>query len=488
MSFPGFYSFVAGECEPHLAIESLNAHDNFLRNLCNEILYSEPEYNMSFNRFYSKLKRALDTRDNQHPPIIPRRNLSTILTYFYNRQFIIQLMSQPIAFPGTDIHIPIDRAPDTQLIVDILALLEDQRTVNYNLPYLVVIMDPFSRFVWAHPVGHLNSAQVKKAFFMAFNRPGLPQEFYHHLRDKITQVVVDGGSEFKDIFPSNLHFAFPHAILVTSQAKSKTVGRPTNTGPVEAAIGMIRRVLRKYEWTQDRNFLRDRQGGLTQVLNMVNNASSQPLHNQTPTNVVESILEKNVHYIQQAQAYMNNAQTVKVNQKNNLLEHLGGQGGDFWVATDPHGDFAYRLYIPPHPFSKLVTVKVSQELYVIKRQNVGDKGMQLELQIYGVAANEQRIVKIVNWQQLVLVRAPVDPGPPQIRAQLQQKIKDIQWRGATPREVTQAFAIPPEIRAAIGRDAPALVAQLENQAIDRNPIPRNRRVGVRIPARFRDHH
>ena len=41
MTFPGFYSFVAGECEPHLAIESLNAHNNFLHNLCNEILYSD---------------------------------------------------------------------------------------------------------------------------------------------------------------------------------------------------------------------------------------------------------------------------------------------------------------------------------------------------------------------------------------------------------------------------------------------------------------
>ena len=490
-SVPGFYSFIQGEGNAEggqaEAIQRLNAHDNFLRNLCNEILYSNPEYNTAFQRFYSHLTRELNIRDNQHPPIIPRRNLALVLTYFYNRQFIIQMMSQPIPFPGGNIHVPIDRNPNKQLIADILALTGDQVAVNYNLPYLVVITDPFTRFVWAHPVGFLTSEQVKKAFFLAFSRPGLPYEFYQLLRDKVTQVVVDGGSEFKNTFPSNLHFAFPHAVLVKSQPKSSTAGRPTNTGPVEAAIGMIRRVLRKYEFTQDRNFLRgNNQGGLTQVLNMVNNASSQPLNHQTPTQVVEAILENDVKYIQYAQVFMKRAQNRVIRKRSSALARIGNPHATFWIATEPHGSFAYRLYIPPPSFSKLVTIKVSKEVYVIKNRNVGEKGMQVELQIYGENNNEERIGKIVNWQQLVLVRTPVDPGPPQVQVQLQQQIKDLAWVGPTPQQITQAFQIPPEIRQAVGQESPNLARQLDTQTIDRNPIHRNRRVGVRAPARYQD--
>ena len=198
-------------------------------------------------------------------------------------------------------------------------------------------------------------------------------------------------------------------------------------------------------------------------------------------------MENNVNNIQEAQTYMDNAQTKKIQKKKAAIARIGGgPGGEFWVVTDPHGSFAYRLYLPPPPFSKLVTVKVSQELYIIRRQNVGYKGMQLELQIYGEEGNNHEIGKLVNWQQLVLVRAPVDMGPPQIRDLLLQQVRNMQYQQFTPREVTQAFAIPPEIRAAIGREAPALVAQLDNQAIDGNPIDRNRRQNVARPGRYRN--
>ena len=487
MSFPGYLAIVGGECTSELAIEALDANNSYLRNLCNEVLYTAyvPDYNFAFRRFYLAVTSALHARNAEHN--VRPRNLGGVLTYFYNRQFILQMMSQPTPFPAAEVHIPIDRAPATQLMADILALTEDQVAVNYNLPYLLVIEDPFTRFVWAYPVGRLLSDQVKKAFFLALSRPGIPQEYYHYLRDKITQVVVDGGSEFKNTFPRAFTFAFPRANISTSIAKSKTSGRTTTTGPVEAAIGLVRRVIRGYEWTHDRNFLGRTQAGLNQILETVNTMTSQPLHQRTPTELVQALLHNNVNTIRTAQVYMNDFQEEKIEKQNDILANIGNpeNPNPFWVATDPHGQYAYRLYIPPPSFSKLVTVKVSQEVYVIQKQNIGEKGKQIELSIYGQPQNERRIGKIANWQQLVLVRAPVDPGPPQIQAQLQQRIQDLQWRGPTPREVTQAFAIHPDILNAIGQGAPDLQLQMEHQALDRNPIDRNRRDNIPRPQRYR---
>ena len=489
LSTPGFFWFLVGEGNQEECEARLHNNNNYLHNLCTEILYSDGDYNIAFQRFYDKLMPVLRERDNHQPYIVARRFLVRPLIYFYNRQFITQMMCKPFPFPTSNIHIPIDRSPSRQLIVDILALSELQVQVNYNLPYLVVIVDAFSRFVWAHPVGYLDSESVKKAFFLALSRPGLSNEYYSQIRDNVTQIVVDGGSEFKKSFPTNIHFAFPHAILSTSQSKSTTGGRPTNAGPVEAAIGMLRRVIRKYEWTKDRDFFKNKQEGLTQILDFINNATSQPLHRKTPVQIAEAIINNDNETIHHAQVFMDHHQTRQIQKKTKALSRLGNPENNFWIVTNPHGSYAYRLYLPPKSFSKLVTVKVTKELYVIKEQNVGEKGMQVELQLYGENnndnANNKR--KIVNWQQLVLVRAPVDSGPPQVQAQLMLEIKRSTLVLPTPHEVSQPFHISPEITAAIGQEAPHLELQLQNQRIDRNPIQRNRRVGARAPAHLQDY-
>lgn len=487
MSFPGYTSILHGEGNPEEMAARLDDNHGFLRNICIRVLYSLPEYNVAFNRFFSRLRQRLDEVDNQHPPRVPRRHLHEVATYFYNRQYIIQMMSVPTPFPAANIYIPMSRNPAKQLMVDILAFTADQKTANRNIPYLVSIVDPYTRFIWASPVKQLTASKVRQAFFRAFGRPGLSSEFYTYLRNKVTQVVVDGGGEFKSTFPKNLHHAFPNAALVTSQPKGKTMGRPTSTGPIEAAIGMIRHGLRKYEFTKGRDFLGNNETGLTQVLDMINSATSAPLHDahqephfDTPAKLAQAMMNGNEAAVAHVSALMKEDQTAQQVKRTTVLDRLTGNqpNNPFWLATNPLGKYAYRLYIKPQPFSKLVTIKVSQELYVIKKQNVGEKGNQVELMNYLQFGQlhpnhlDGVVGKIANMQELVLVCAPVEYGPRQQQYAIENQIHALEWQEPVPREVNQAFAVPPEIRMALQRDAP----ELEEQPHDR--IIRPRRQGV----------
>ena len=98
LSTPGFFWFLVGEGNQDECIARLHNNINYLHNLCTEILYSEGDYNMAFQRFYDKLMPVLRERDNHHSPIVNRRFLVQPLTYFYNRQFITQMMCQPFLF------------------------------------------------------------------------------------------------------------------------------------------------------------------------------------------------------------------------------------------------------------------------------------------------------------------------------------------------------------------------------------------------------
>ena len=54
-------------------------------------------------------------------------------------------------------------------------------------------------------------------------------------------ITVDGGSEFKRAFPATMKSIFINSRVNVSPPKSQTYGRPTYTGPIEAAIRMARK-------------------------------------------------------------------------------------------------------------------------------------------------------------------------------------------------------------------------------------------------------
>ena len=114
------------------------------------------------------------------------------------------------------------------------------------MKYLVVIVDTFSRFLWTCPVASLKAIKFQKAFISALSRPWEVVENYHFLRDKIQRVVIDGGGDYKDVFPVAIQLYFPIAEIITSSAKNRTGNRPTGNGPIDAAIRLLRRVLRDY--------------------------------------------------------------------------------------------------------------------------------------------------------------------------------------------------------------------------------------------------
>eukprot|EP01041_Mallomonas_annulata_P008047 gene8047-16497_t len=456
----GYYSYIGGELDnPQQAIDALHANNDFMINILNKIMYSiidEPDsyYRNGFNRF----SRAVFIYFDNNYPHLHRNKFTEILKYYYNRQLIVQMTSIPKQIPGSNIHIPIDRSPEYEIQADIVQLSSIQSRINYNLSYMLVLIDPFSRFMWSHPVGNTTSVAVKNAFNRAFSRPGLPNDYYLHIRDKVKRIVVDGGSEFKAKFPRNIKYVFPNASIITATAKSKTNGRPTNTGPVEAGIATFRRVVRDYELGVNHRFLSDRQSGLNHILESYNAMKqTQTLRNLSPNEVATSMMsDKPMQNLVVATVdiHMQQMQHKKIEQKAKVLAEYG-ISEKTWLTRNRHGDRAYRLFLPPHPFIKQVDFRVGKELFVIKNAHGTDNNLLVDLIEYG---NGTKTMNNIHLQQLVLVCAPVDDGPPIIRQNLMRQLKDLEWsiKKKTPKQTSMPYEITPEIVAAIGPRAPRL--------------------------------
>jgi len=301
---PRYKSFVVGEAEPEEANALLNANNQTLRRCCDQSMYHDLENNDMFYRI-GYLKFVILVR-KVYKGLAMHNELSvaqeTAVKYFYNRQLIVQMtmMPQSLAQDSSNPHyvsVPLYKAPEYEIQIDIMQLLPDQVNVNYNLRYVVVAVDSFSRFMWAHPVSDLQSRHVQKAFQLAMSRPDLPKLYYEHLRNEIEQVTIDGGSEFKDVFPEVIALVFPQARLVTSNAKSKTGNRPTGNGPIEAAIRLLRRVIRDYTLGIHEDFLKNQNGsnqyGLGQILTAYNQQSQFPLHGKSPQTLVRQLMAGN---------------------------------------------------------------------------------------------------------------------------------------------------------------------------------------------------
>ncbi|WP_371079250.1 hypothetical protein, partial [Salmonella enterica] len=127
-----------------------------------------------------------------------------------------------------------------------------------------------------YPVKALDVDRVTNALLRAFSRPGISEQYFHKIRNQVRTITVDGGSEFKKEFPNSLKSIFPNSKFIVSQPKTKTFGRPTMTGPIEAAIRMLRKLLRDYGLSNQTNLLESQsknqipQIGLTRIINSNN--------------------------------------------------------------------------------------------------------------------------------------------------------------------------------------------------------------------------
>ena len=529
MNHPGYYAYVQGECSPQeYANLPEETKTKFYHLMYDSITTSGQFYRVGIERYFNQLNARFPTFHRYE-----RRNLRRGFIYFYNRQLIVQLTFKPIPFgkikisnpdvskpssppispdrqsvstrstrsrtttrsnrsvaekntiSNKPIYVPIYKAAGEELQADYFQLTPHQVRANGGkFAHLLVIVDPFSRFVWAFPSQNRTAQNTFKVFEMAMNRPGLAAKFYHFLRDKVKRITVDGGSEFKEYFADHIRDLFPNGDLYVADAKSKTHGRPTTTGPVEAAIRSVRRVLRDQEVSGEPAFFSQNQKGLSQALDSYNSTVQTHTHlGHSPIEVVHEIMgdteklktislvtenrrQKKIQELNQQQRGLKSAfdwnsqipapQTFPERVRHSSPERMevqhpveqetqmeSGEESEKEVKFSVSGGrFGYRLKINPKQFAKEVDLKVSLEAYTITRKSP----TKVDLREIG----GKKEIKDVLFSQLVLIKLPIEDGPPQIKLNF-EKIRDkSMFHAVTKRDATQPYTVTPRIMETVG--------------------------------------
>jgi hypothetical protein len=329
--------------------------------------------------------------------------------------------------------------------MDILAIQKYYRDVNYNIKYLVVIVDIYSRFLWCAPVGKLKAAKVLAAIAYAFSRPGIAVQFFQHIQNKVKRIVIDGGSEFKKDFPMKMTQLFPNLSVHITPAKNTTFNRPTLSGPIESAIRMLRKILRDYSLQKQTNILatstehnQQSQAGLNAILDSYNSMKRPVLENKSPIDVVEHMVDANDQEVNKLTQHM------KAQRQKQVQKKYQSQNKDFPIVTTRTQGYGYRLNIPATGFPKEVDFRMSLELYYLNNYDT---------QNVILSDWETNEPKRSVWQQLVLVKAPVNPGPAQIVRFIKKEEEIWGFKKPAPKEVITPYHITPEIAAAVDPEA-----------------------------------
>ena len=136
------------------------------------------------------------------------------------------------------------------------------------------------------------------------------------------------------------------------------------TGPIEAEIRMLRKLLRDYGLSNQTNLLEPQsknqipQIGLTRVINSNNSMRRAVLNGQSPNQVAFNIISKNSTDALTAH--------MKKFRKKQLLKKANLQTLTYPIIKSKHADYVYRFYLPPKQFVKEVDFRVSLETYYIK--------------------------------------------------------------------------------------------------------------------------
>lgn len=435
---PGWIAFVEGECTQ----QQYALLNRTIKTIMHQIMYPfhylnlTYYYHLGFNRFSWQVTRKVEERQDRQRDFERPDKLLPYIAYFYNRQLIIQMTYIPRLYPGQEVSIPLNKSPAMEIQIDTMQFLPSQqdRGGNRNTLGLIVILEPFSRFMWIHPFGriqrgesrngevfrqrsNMTAAEALRAFRLAFQTNGPnAQQFYNYLREKIKRVVTDNGSEFEGDFRRLFQESqiFPNAQLYTATAKAETFGRPTNTGPVEIAIGSLRRVLRDYEIAINQSFLGDF-GDLMKNLRQVAHAYNNMFQMSTlrgkdrenyptgrarrmllnPWKAAQFTMEEN-EGVDKLNKFMSSQRNKKIKKYQDVLNR--------YEMDAPLQGAYVRLYYPPPPLSKLVRFRVSLELYHVERIYPANNSMVAEIRNVDTNAIQRNI----GLKRLVLVKLPFD--------------------------------------------------------------------------------
>ena len=479
---PAYKSFVAGECSSEIAQQSLIIYRPILEwcmyHQINDSLDKSAFYHLDYQKFIYQVRQAFE-RQNKHLSIEDE----SVVKHFYNRQLIVQMTMHPQELgndPKNPFHVsvPLYKAPYYELQTDILQLLPKESKVNYNMKYMVVIVDTFTRFIWCCPTPNLQSVKVQKAFITALNRPGDSNTNYEFIRDKVQRVVVDGGSEFKSVFPAAVKLFFPNAQLITSSAKNRTGNRPTGNGPIEAAIRLLRLVMRDYALGISPQFLGKEHDiqhfGLSKILNSYNLTPQIALDEKSPVEVTRETMapqgSESHRDLRESFMFMESHRRKLINLKQKNQRLLGGNQ----ITYDRHGPIGYRLYKPPGQFAKQVDIRVSIKVYVVDKSHEAQPPF-VNLIEYGTGTDT---LKNARWNTLVMVKMPVENGPPSILHNFITTIKEWGFQKPTPQEITQSFAVTKSIMEAIEGE-PDEHKRKQHMALMEEPLELKRRKSSR---------
>jgi hypothetical protein len=222
------------------------------------------------------------------------------------------------------------------------------------------------------------------------------------------------------------------------------------TGPIEAAIRMIRKLLRDYGLSERANILEPQkkkaQMGMAQNIFASNNMKRPVLKGESPNTVALSILND------EPKISMRLMQHMQTQRKKQLLKKVNLQTQQFPIVQSNTVEFVYRLYLPQTQFPKEVDFRVSLKTYFITSYNsVNVKIRNCE------DANEELQT---TWQSLVLVKHPFKKVPR--LAQLikfynkEEKQNHVQM---APVNLMEPYEISNTIRDAIGEDHAILRAR-----------------------------
>ena len=434
---PGWYWYLEDEKD----FRELPNAENFLE-VCLRVI-SEEFRMKGFHELFTTISRILRQPNN-------RISYEPYFKYIYNRHPFIQMISKPLSTASVHVTIPLKRAPAHEIQLDILHLNQHFFNINYHIRYLVVAVDIFSRFVWMYPVVQLEVDKVANALFRAFSRPGISKHYFEKIRNDIRFITVDGGSEFKKAFPESLTSIFPNSQVNVSPPKNQKYGRPTLTGPIEASVRMIRKLLRDYGMSERANIMQKQkkktQVGISNIIFANNNMERSVLKGESPNSVAISILDNDPKISNRLSQHM------KKHRKKQLLKKINLQTQQFPIIRSNREQFVYRLYLPQTQFPKEVDFRMSLKTYFITQYN------SVKVIIRNcVDVNDE---EETTWQSLALVKHPFEKVPR--LAQLKKFYNKEEKQNhveMVPVNLIEPYEISNTIRDAVGEDNDVLRAR-----------------------------
>ena len=434
---PGWYWYLEDEKD----FRELPNAENFLE-VCLRVI-SEEFRMKGFHELFTTISRILRQPNN-------RISYEAYFEYMYNRHPFIQMISKPLSTASVHVTVPLKRAPAHEIQLDILHLNQHFFNINYHIRYLVVAVDIFSRFVWMYPVVQLEVDKVANALFRAFSRPGISKHYFEKIRNDIRFITVDGGSEFKKAFPESLTSIFPNSQVNVSPPKNQTYGRPTLTGPIEASVRMIRKLLRDYGMSERANIMqkqkRKTQVGISNIIFANNNMERSVLKGESPNSVAISILDNDPKISNRLSKHM------KKHRKKQLLKKINLQTQQFPIIRSNREQFVYRLYLPQTQFPKEVDFRMSLKTYFITQYN----SVKVILRNCVDVNDEEE----TTWQSLALVKHPFEKVPrlPQLKKFYNKEEKQNHVE-IVPVNLIEPYQISNTIRDAVGEDNDVLRAR-----------------------------